>query len=152
MILILIESLAGDLYIYNRIGIRWIDNYDIWLQDLITCIALTSIFYTLDGSVHNSVDYSKMPDISGYDRIYTLNYYKFWDAEKKAHYLHGKIDLDLTNKERDALKSLLKKNNYSFSRNLISEYAEVIKDMVREDRDLHDKDDTLTSDVRWGCN
>ena len=32
-------------------------------------------------------------DISGHERVYTLNYIEFWDKNEEFAYLHWKIDL-----------------------------------------------------------
>lgn len=43
-----IESLAGALYIYikTHVSKKWTDNDEIRFQDIVNCIALTSIFFT----------------------------------------------------------------------------------------------------------
>lgn len=63
------------------------------LQDLITCICITSIFYDENGKIGQVYDKSKMPLMEDYDYIFTLNYIEFWDDEHRCIHLHGKIDL-----------------------------------------------------------
>lgn len=90
-----IETLASFLYKYVKQNKNdfWTDNEEYRLQDLITCICLTSIFYDENGKIGQIYDRSRMPSINGYDYIFTLNYIEFWDDEHKCIHLHGKIDL-----------------------------------------------------------
>ena len=90
-----IETLAGILYKYikgNKNNV-WTDNDEYRLQDLITCICITSIFYDENGKIGQVYDKSKMPLMEDYDYIFTLNYIEFWDDEHRCINLHGKIDL-----------------------------------------------------------
>lgn len=90
-----IETLAGILYKYikgNKNNV-WTDNDEYRLQDLITCICITSIFYDENGKIGQVYDKSKMPLMEDYDYIFTLNYIEFWDDEHRCIHLHGKIDL-----------------------------------------------------------
>lgn len=91
-----IESLAGSLYIYikTHVNQKWTDNDEIRLQDVIKCIALTSIFYNDMGKICTVYDSKKLLDINEYEKIYSLNYMEFWDKKEECIYLHGKIDLD----------------------------------------------------------
>lgn len=36
----------------------------------------------------------RLPDISKYDEVFTLNYYEFWDESKIAKHLHGYVELE----------------------------------------------------------
>lgn len=89
-----IESLAGLLYKYVKKSKKeiWTCNDEYRLQDLITCICLTSIFYDKTGKIRQNFDKNKMISINDYDYIYTLNYVEFWDNMHKCIYLHGKIE------------------------------------------------------------
>ena len=101
-----IETLAGILYKYikgNKNSV-WTDNDEYRLQDLITCICITSIFYDENGKIGQVYDKSKMPLMEDYDYIFTLNYIEFWDDEHRCIHLHGKIDLS---KLRDKKASIL---------------------------------------------
>ena len=91
-----IESLAGSFYEYieTNVGKKWTDNDETRLQQVVTCIALTSIFYNDRGKICTHFDSKKVLDVNEYDRVYTLNYIEFWDKKKECIYLHGKIDWD----------------------------------------------------------
>lgn len=57
-----IETLAGILYKYikgNKNNV-WTDNDEYRLQDLITCICITSIFYDENGKIGQVYDKSKV--------------------------------------------------------------------------------------------
>lgn len=71
-----IESLSGSLYIYikTHVASPWTDNDEIRLQDVINCIALTSIFYDETGKICTDFDSKKLFDMNEYERIFTLNY------------------------------------------------------------------------------
>lgn len=100
-----IESLADMLYRYireNKIG-TWLDNDEYRIQDVITCICITSIFYNEDGKIHPNCDITKLPQMQGYDYIFSLNYFEYWDDEKKCTHLHGKIDLSELRNEKNAI-------------------------------------------------
>lgn len=66
---------------------------------------MTAIFHNKDGQGSFNIDESKCLDVSGYDAIYTLNYYEFWDKNKICRYLHGFYDLDSSNKSTKYLLS-----------------------------------------------
>ncbi len=89
-----IEALAGYLYSYikdiNDCPI-WSVNNEYMLQELITSIALLSIFYDNEGLIKPNIDLTKLPDIVKYDRVFTLNYVEFWDDRNICIPLHGKI-------------------------------------------------------------
>lgn len=89
-----IESLAGSLYIYIKTHVtrKWTDNDEIRLQDVVKCIALTSIFFDDMGKICTDYDSKKLLDISEYKEVYTLNYIEFWDKKEECIYLHGKVD------------------------------------------------------------
>ncbi|MBR1651468.1 MAG: hypothetical protein IJ691_09920 [Lachnospiraceae bacterium] len=121
-----IESLAGELYLYIKCNVEneWNINYDIWLQDLVTCIAMTSIFYTSEGIISNTLDYSKMPDISDYDKVFSLNYYDFWDSNKVACHLHGKIDINEISSKRNLLIVSRDRMKYDVYKKTVEELSE----------------------------
>lgn len=91
-----IEVLAGIVYkyIYEIIGDDWCVNYEMHLQDLLTVIAITTIF--LDETGKRKVTYCRecLPDFSVYDFVFTLNYYEFWDNKHITRALHGRVDLE----------------------------------------------------------
>lgn len=103
-----IETLADELYKYIRDSQKenWEDNDEYRLQDVVTCIGITSIFYTKEGKIGNDYDQAMLPSMSQYDCIFTLNYTEFWDISHKCIYLHGKIDLpEFPNKKEAILVS-----------------------------------------------
>lgn len=69
-----IETLAGVLYKYIKENKNqsWTDNDEYRLQDLITCICITSIFYDKKGKIGQVYDKSKMPFVENYDIIHFL--------------------------------------------------------------------------------
>lgn len=109
-----IESLAGSLYIYikSHINKKWTENDEIRLQDVVKCIALTSIFYDDMGKICTDYDSKKVLDISEYESIYTLNYIEFWDKNEECIYLHGEIDLDSLGDEQNILLGSRERNYY----------------------------------------
>lgn len=100
-----IETLAGILYRYIRESKKgnWSDNDEYRLQDVITCICITSIFYLENGKINASYDSTLLPQMREYDYIYTLNYYEFWDQENKCIHLHGKVDLPKLSNEKNGM-------------------------------------------------
>lgn len=117
-----IEVLAGSLYKYvknQKINV-WTLNDEIRLQDVVECIALTSIFYDGKGKICTDLNPEKLLDTSEYERIFTLNYKEFWDKMNECIYLHGRIDLDSF---EDVENMLL----VSRERNNLQEYQEAIK-------------------------
>lgn len=114
-----IESLAGSLYTYikTHVNQRWTDNDEIRLQDVVKCIALTSIFYDDTGKICTHYDSKKLLDISEYERVYTLNYSEFWDKNKKCIYLHGEIDLDSLGDGQNILLASRERNSFSKYKN-----------------------------------
>lgn len=110
-----IESLAGSLYTYTKTHVnrKWTDNDEIRLQDVVKCIALTSIFYDDMGKICTDYDSKKLLDINGYEKVYTLNYIEFWDENEECIYLHGKIDLDSLGDEQNILLASRERNCFS---------------------------------------
>ena len=110
-----IESLAGSLYTYikTHVNQKWTDNDEIRLQDVVKCIALTSIFYDDMGKICTDYDSKKLLDISGYERVYTLNYIEFWDKKEECIYLHGKIDLNSLGDGQNILLASRERNCFS---------------------------------------
>lgn len=100
-----IETLADELYKYIRDSQKenWTDNDEYRLQDVITCIGLTSIFYTKEGKIDSDYDQAMLPSMSQYDYIFTLNYDEFWDTDHKCIYLHARIDLSKFPNKKDAI-------------------------------------------------
>lgn len=100
-----IEVLAGILYKYvkdNKKGV-WSDNDEYRIQDVITCVCMTSIFYTESGKIGQCFDKTKVPSMIEYDYIYTLNYIEFWDKKYECIHLHGKVDLLKLGDEKRAI-------------------------------------------------
>lgn len=102
-----IEILAGILYQYIKNNkYSWTENDEYRLQDVVTCICLTSIFYTKNGKIDNRFKIEKVPNIDNYDYIFTLNYVEFWDTDNRCIHLHGKVDFEnLSNKTKPILIS-----------------------------------------------
>lgn len=113
-----IETLADKLYKYIKASQKqsWTDNDEYRLQDVITCIGITSIFYTIDGKIGSDYDRNMLPPMSQYDYIFTLNYTEFWDMDHKCIYLHGKIDLsELSNKRKAILVSATRMHHEGYA-------------------------------------
>ena len=92
-----IETQARKLYDYIKTIAQperdwWASNDEHRLQDIITCIAITSIFYTEQGLIKPSIDKTLLPNLSNYENIFTLNYHEFWDDNKKCVPIHGYFD------------------------------------------------------------
>lgn len=92
-----IETQARKLYDYIKNVAQperdwWASNDEHRLQDIITCIAITSIFYNDQGLIKPLIDKTLLPNLSNYENIFTLNYYEFWDDNKKCIPLHGYFD------------------------------------------------------------
>lgn len=102
-----IETLAGIVYkyVYEQFANDWCVNEDIWLQDLLTCIAITTIFLDENGKRQVRFREKNLPNFSVYDFIFTLNYYEFWDVKHIVKSLHGSIDLDMINDGTNMLVS-----------------------------------------------
>lgn len=112
-----IEILAGIVYEYvsKQIGDRWSENDDIRLQDLLTCIAITTIFLDYKGKRKVEYEEDKLPDFGNYDSIFTLNYFEFWDKKNVAKPLHGHIDLNRINDDTNMLVSISRMNYEKYS-------------------------------------
>ena len=110
-----IETLAGTVYKYicDKIGSKWSTNDDIRLQDLLTCIAITTIFLDENGKKKVNYKVDQLPDFSVYDMVFTLNYYEFWDYNHIAVPLHGRVDLDAIHENINVLVSSLRMS-YAF--------------------------------------
>ena len=69
-----IESLAGSLYTYIKMHAKqkWTDNDEIRLQDVVKCIALTSIFYDDMGKICTVYDSKKLLNTNEYEKVYFL--------------------------------------------------------------------------------
>lgn len=103
-----IETLSGIVYEYisKQFGDKWSVNDDIRLQDLLTCIAITTIFLDRYGKRRVSYQEDKLPDFTRYDSVFTLNYYEFWDKENIAKPLHGHVDLNKISEDTDMIVSI----------------------------------------------
>lgn len=121
-----IETLAGFLYDYvkRETTIRWTDNDEYRLQDVVACICILSIFYSKDGKISRNYDKTKVPPVDRYDYIFTLNYIEFWDVELKSIYLHGRVDLSALDNVKNAVF-------ISKERMALKEYAMAVKNMKR---------------------
>lgn len=100
-----IETLAGFLYEYikRETNSKWRDNDEHRIQDVISCVCLSSIFYQENGKISGGFDKTKMPPIEKYDYIYTLNYVEFWDLDMKSIYLHGRVDFSKLDNAKNAV-------------------------------------------------
>lgn len=105
-----IETLAGTVYKYicDKIGSKWSTNDDIRLQDLLTCIAITTIFLDENGKKKVKLQGRPAAGFSVYDMVFTLNYYEFWDYNHIAVPLHGRVDLDAIHENINVLVSSLR--------------------------------------------
>lgn len=103
-----IETLSGIVYEYisKQFGDKWSVNDDIRLQDLLTCIAITTIFLDRYGKRRVSYKEDKLPDFTRYDSVFTLNYYEFWDKENITKPLHGHVDLNKISEDTDMIVSI----------------------------------------------
>ena len=119
-----IETLAGFLYKYikSETNSKWRDNDEHRIQDVISCVCLSSIFYLKDGKIRGDYDKTKMPPIERYDYLYTLNYVEFWDLDMKSIYLHGRVDFS---KLDDAKNAVL----VSTDRMGLNEYAMAVENI-----------------------
>ncbi len=70
-----IETLAGLLYEYikSNTNVRWTDNDEYRIQDIISCICLSSIFYLKNRKISGDYDKTKIPPINRYDYILKLS-------------------------------------------------------------------------------
>lgn len=118
-----IESLGGVIYKYIKENTtdQWIDNYEIRLQDIITSIALTSIFFTEHGKIKTAGCKEKMFDVSKYDNIFSLNYTEFWDDNKSCKYLHGEFNLDAIKDNDIIYLASAERYNYDKYKNAIEQ-------------------------------
>lgn len=124
-----IETLAGIVYEYVslRLSDRWCLNADIRLQDLLTCIAITTIFLNLDGKINVNYQEDKLPDFREYDYIFTLNYYEFWDKKNVTKPLHGHVNLSKIYDDTNMLVSIprMKDKRYRTAVDELSKYNKV---------------------------
>lgn len=121
-----IETLAGLLYKYikSNANVKWTDNDEYRIQDVISCVCLSSIFYLKDGKISGGYDKAKLPPIDRYDYIFTLNYVEFWDMEKKSIYLHGRVDFSKLDNIKNAV--LVSKERME-----LKEYAMAVENMKK---------------------
>ena len=123
-----IETLAGTVYKYicDKIGSKWTTNDDIRLQDLLTCIAITTIFLDENGKKKVNYKVDQLPDFSVYDMVFTLNYYEFWDYNHIAVPLHGRVDLDAIHENINVLVSSLRMS--------YDKYREAVEKVARNNK------------------
>lgn len=107
-----IETLAGRVYEYvsKQLSDSWSVNDDMRLQDLLTCIAITTIFLDFGGKRKVVYQADMLPDFDKYDCIFTLNYYEFWDKKGITKPLHGHVDLSKIYDDTDMLVSIPRMN------------------------------------------
>lgn len=127
-----IESHASSLYEYIKENKKteWIDNDECIVQDVISAICCTSIFYNREGKIVVHYDKSKMLQIDKYDYIYTLNYVEFWDAKQKSMYLHGKIDFDALEDVKNAIlisKRMMNNKGYAEAVKVLKESCNIVE-------------------------
>ena len=112
-------------YIKNESTVNkgmWSDNDEHRLQDIITCIAILSIFYDKNGLINPSIDNSFLPDFSKYEKVFSLNYHEFWDINNICIHLHGRIDYN-------ALESKMNAFLYNYKRMNLKNYSDGVKEM-----------------------
>lgn len=121
-----IETLARFLYDYikRETNIKWTENDEYRIQDVVSSVSLLAIFYLNDGKVGGKYNKEKVPQMEGYDYIFTLNYFEFWDIEKKSIHLHGRVDFT---KFVDVKKAVF----VSKDRMNLKEYAIAVKDIEK---------------------
>ena len=119
-----IETLAEILYEYIKKNKKdnWSVNDEIRVLDVLTCICITSIFFTTEGKISSIYDPQNLPALNKYDSIYTLNYYEFWDADHKCIHLHGRIHLEKVGDVKNAILVSTERMN-------LEEYARTIESM-----------------------
>lgn len=122
-----IETQARKLYDYVKNVTQherniWSDNNENRLQDIITCIAILSIFYDKNGLINPLIDRSLLPDFSNYEKVFTLNYHEFWDGNGFCIPLHGRIDYN-------ALENKMNAFLYNYKRMSFKEYNDGIEKM-----------------------
>lgn len=124
-----IETLAGKLYTYIKKmkGNEWAGNDEYRIQELLTCICLTSIFFTVDGKVNGDYDPIKLPLLQNYDVLFSLNYYEFWNKNKECVYLHEHYDLE---DSPDQGRVLLVSDNQMN----LPKYAQIVEEMKQANR------------------
>ena len=128
-----IETLAGLLYDYIKREKSqkdiWIPNDDIRIQDMLTCLCISSIFFKEDGMINYEFNRDNLPFFNKYDSIYTLNYIEFWDEMSKCIYLHGKFDVRKLNNIKGSIlvsESEMKLDEYAKAVDQISNKNNVI--------------------------
>ena len=131
-----IETLAGTVYKYicDKIGSKWSTNDDIRLQDLLTCIAITTIFLDENGKKKVNYKVDQLPDFSVYDMVFTLNYYEFWDYNHIAVPLHGRVDLDAIHENINVLVSSLRMSYDKYREAVIKEHLICVEGIYPSNR------------------
>ncbi len=104
------ESICDDLFVENKkLGIESLAeivhsyvikntpqkitlNLRMRLIDAIICTSLTAIFYNVNRKIGEEYDALKLPDMSLFHKIFSLNYMEFWDRNDKCTYLHGRYN------------------------------------------------------------
>lgn len=120
-----IEILAGKLYKYiKEKKAPWWENDELHLQDTITCICILSIFYDDKGKIRPTYEKGCLPEFSDYDKIFTLNYFEFWDDSNICIPLHGYVDY---NQLKDCENAFI----YSVSRYYLPEYQLAVNQMSK---------------------
>lgn len=116
-----IESLASLVYesITGKDKDNWSVNDEDRLQDIITCLALNAIFFDKDGKIPHDYLTERLPEISRYDSVFTLNYFEFWDKNAICRHLHGFFNLNAID---DRTKYIL-----SSQRKMLDEYTSAVE-------------------------
>ena len=122
-----IETQAREFYDYIKSVVQterniWSDNNEHRLQDIITCIAILSIFYDKNGLINPSIDRSLLPNFANYENVFTLNYHEFWDSNGFCIPLHGRVDYNALENKTNAFL-------YNYKRMNLKEYNDGIEKM-----------------------
>ncbi len=87
----MIEKWAGRLYchIRKKYNDKWTINDELRIEDVLISIAITAIFYDDSGKIIPNYSSEKVPDFKKYEKIYSLNYYEFWNRDYSINHIHG---------------------------------------------------------------
>jgi hypothetical protein len=94
-----IEEIAAKIYknvennIINKIG-YFSGNHEQRLKGYLKRVALNAIFKEKDNRIFIDIKRVIVQNILRYNTILSLNYYEFWDDNKRSKHLHGNIDFD----------------------------------------------------------
>lgn len=98
-----IEQFAMKIYteIINSLEIvveHIFDNDKDRILKLLKHAALNAIFFNNEEFINIKIDGTLVKSINQYKKIYSLNYFEYWDSDSRVEYLHGSIELDIKKK------------------------------------------------------